>query len=232
MTIQAISTNIINETIFASFDNLLHMGDQEYSHHAIYAGLFLTEASKLQLLNDFPAKFNSTRAHHVTMAFAPTRYELQQYIQPLMGKVHKIRVLFPLENEQAQIVTILADEQIWFRKKQVPQITISIPRNGRAVHGHVLAREVIASHTNRMHDELTIREKMMSFYQKLNLASPPYKNSLTKKEPLILEAVVGVAITNGPPPSPLIEVTSTEDVDRLLFNTQSVQECKSSKSDN
>ena len=71
----------------------------------------------------------------------------------------------------------------------------------------------------------------MSLHQKLNLAPPTYKSSLTKKEPLILEAVVGVAITNGPPPSPLTEVTYIEDVDRLLFNTQSVQEYKSSKSD-
>jgi hypothetical protein len=101
----------------------------------VYAAAFLPEESRATLLAAFPPKHPKVLAHHVTLAFKPSKAELE--ILP-MGQLIKLRVVGYAADGFGQAVVV--EPQGAISKNAIPHITISVDKKSPVYSNEMLSK--------------------------------------------------------------------------------------------
>ena len=117
-----------NLTLFDLLKSTKH--PESFAREVLYSGLFLDDASRVKLLNEYPPLHAKCTANHMTFCYKPMREEIE-HIE--VGKTASVSVIGYICNDLLQVVAVKEVEE-GCCTMEVPHITISHSKKAASHH--------------------------------------------------------------------------------------------------
>lgn len=134
-TMKSMSQNITAPTKGEGFDEIItvtwedgKIGDKKILGttplKGRYAAIVLTKESKAELLEAFPPIHAQTFGHHVTLWYAPTEAQIEEW-KPMIGEIVTVTVGDLFQDHQGQCLTVSVPTKFQLNPAQKHHLTIS-----------------------------------------------------------------------------------------------------------